>query len=339
MIVQRIKCYHYNEAFKVPFHSPQTNRLRADSVIVGVDCGTDGCGWGECAPRPYVTGEDPDSVIALIAGVLAPAMRSQSFQTLEDIDRLLVDLEAVCRTRGVDAYNAALAAIDLAVLSVWEQSGVDHAKGLFPVERRRKLTFSASIPLLAPEIIAQYLPIVMTHMDVQIVKVLVGGESDDNYARVKLIRELVGPAVELRLEMNGKLAPERVHAELARLMCFNPYAVEQPLPVGDLRNLRRLRDDYGLAIVADESLVRPEDARQLIDAGACDIFNIKISKCGGIRKSLQIARMAARAGLKCQVGTHVGETELLGGLVGDLLAAFLILIATAVGLLFFSRIF
>ncbi len=312
MIVQRIQCYHYNEAFKVPFHSPQANRLRADSVIVRLDCGSDGAGWGESAPRRYVTAEDSASVIALIAETFAPLMRSRSFQTVEDVADLLDTLETHCRRKGRQGYQAALAAIDLGLLNALAQSAPGSWRALFPEEYRRKLPFSASIPLLPPAVIAQYLPIVLANMDVQIVKVLIGERAAENYARVELVRQLVGPDVELRLEMNGKLAPDTVHAELERLMVFNPQAVEQPLPAGEVVNLRRLRETYGLAVVVDESLIGVEDARQLIAAGACDILNLKISKCGGLINANRIARLAERAGLNCQVGTHVGETELLG---------------------------
>ena len=312
MIVQRIQCYHYNEAFNIPFHSPQAKRLRADSVIVGIDCGADGCGWGESAPRRYVTGEDSESVVALITQDFAPLLRGWSFQTVDDIAACMEALEIHCQINGIAAYHAALAAIDLGLLSALEQSKPGCGHALFPIEYRRELPFSASIPLLPLKVIEHYLPLVLTQVDVQIVKVLMGDASAENYARVDLVRQLVGPATELRLEMNGKLALDVVHAELDRLMVFNPRAVEQPLPVGDIENLRDLRKNYNLAIVVDESLVRLEDARQLIDAGACDILNLKISKCGGLIKSGQIAHMAARAGLNCQVGTHVGESELLG---------------------------
>lgn len=312
MIVQRIQCYHYTEAFTVAFHSPQANRHRADSVIICIDCGAEGKGYGESAPRPYVTGEDAHSVIALITNTFAPVLRSRPFQTIADIAAILDELEIACRQKGIPVYQAALAAVDLALVNALEQSGHIGPKALFPVEHRQKLPFSASIPLLPLKIIEKYFPIVMAHIDIQVIKILIGEDSDANYERVKLIRQLAGHETELRLEMNGKLGLAQVHTELSRLAVFKPSAVEQPLPAGDIDNLRRLRETFGLAIVADESLVRIEDARRLIDAGVCDIFNIKISKCGGTIKSIRIARMAARAGLNCQVGTHVGETELLG---------------------------
>jgi muconate cycloisomerase len=126
------------------------------------------------------------------------------------------------------------------------------------------------------------------------------------------MRRLAGDETEIRLEVNGKLNRDQITREIDRLRPFHPAAIEQPLPAGDIEGLRQLRQSTGLAVIVDESLVSLEDAQQLLAAKACDIFNIKISKCGGLLRSRAIARLAAEAGINCQVGTHVGESELLG---------------------------
>ena len=37
-----------------------------------------------------------------------------------------------------------------------------------------------------------------------------------------------------------------------------------------------------LPVIADESLCNEEDAQRLIDLEACQIFNLRLSKCGGL---------------------------------------------------------
>jgi muconate cycloisomerase len=61
----------------------------------------------------------------------------------------------------------------------------------------------------------------------------------------------------------------------------------------------------------DESLCSLVDARQAIEAGTCDLFNLRLSKCGGFLTSLLLAAAAHRAGLGCQLGCQVGETGIL----------------------------
>jgi muconate cycloisomerase len=74
--------------------------------------------------------------------------------------------------------------------------------------------------------------------------------------------------------------------------------------------------------VADESLVTLADAEALIAAEAVDYLNVRVSKCGGLSRSLGIARRAAAAGIGVQVGSQVGETAILSA-AGRHLAAHL----------------
>jgi L-Ala-D/L-Glu epimerase len=54
-----------------------------------------------------------------------------------------------------------------------------------------------------------------------------------------------------------------------------------------------------------------DDAKKLAEEQACRMFNIRISKCGGIINSIKIARIAKAAGILCQLGCQVGETSVL----------------------------
>ena len=61
----------------------------------------------------------------------------------------------------------------------------------------------------------------------------------------------------------------------------------------------------------DESLTSLSDAAAAIQKGTCDLFNIRLSKCGGIFNSLRLAAMARQAGLGYQLGCHPGESGIL----------------------------
>jgi len=63
--------------------------------------------------------------------------------------------------------------------------------------------------------------------------------------------------------------------------------------------------------MADESICDMADAKKLAEIKACGMFNIRISKCGGLLNSLKIADFAASAGISYQLGCQVGETGVL----------------------------
>jgi muconate cycloisomerase len=92
---------------------------------------------------------------------------------------------------------------------------------------------------------------------------------------------------------------------------FRVSVVEQPVAAADLSGLRRLTAECEERIAVDESLRTVEEARTLIDMRACDAFNIRVSKCGGLLSSMRIAGLAAEAGLTCIVGAQVGESGIL----------------------------
>ena len=307
----RIRCYHYNKAFRVVFDSPQIKRMQADSVIVRIDFDDGTTGFGESAPRSYVTGEDCHSVVDLIRNRFAPLLFSHTICCLCDVETMLNQLEKTCQDYEISNYLSALGAIDLALIDALERSQRLAPHELFPICCRSDLRFSASIPFLPQSVIETYFPLLRAHLDIAVLKVLVGEDVEINRARVKLIRSIAGGDAELRLEFNGKMSYERVRKNLECLKQFDIRAVEQPLPPHRIDELFQLRDMFNLEFVADESLVSLDDARALAPSGPYSIFNIKVSKCGGLLRSKRISALAHSHGIRCQIGTHVGESRLL----------------------------
>ncbi len=57
-----------------------------------------------------------------------------------------------------------------------------------------------------------------------------------------------------------------------------------------------------IPIMADECCGDDHDAERLIQLNACDYFNIKLGKSGGIFKALKMVKLAETAGIHLQVG-------------------------------------
>ena len=312
MHIDRVRCYHYDQAFAIPFDSLQVKRSRADSVILRLDSPSHVTGFGESAPRPYVTGEDTASVWEIIRGVFAPILFAHSLSSYADAAGILLKCEAACRQKGITRYHSALGAVDLALLDLLDQTASSENQRPYGPRIREKLTFSASVPFLPLNLIEKFFPLLSASLDIRIIKILIDDDLNKNVERVELIRRLAGPDRELRLEANGKLHFHQVVRQLDHLQRFDIAAIEQPLPPADIVNFQKVRRMFDIAVIADESLVDIESARQLIKTRACDVFNIKISKCGGIFRAKAIADLAKRHGINCHIGTHVGETEILG---------------------------
>ncbi|MGC9529099.1 MAG: mandelate racemase/muconate lactonizing enzyme family protein [Candidatus Bipolaricaulaceae bacterium] len=141
------------------------------------------------------------------------------------------------------------------------------------------------------------------------VKVKVGTSPEEDAERVRQVREAVGPNLPIRIDANqgwDKVAAERA----LRLMApMEVQYCEQPVAAWDLAGMRRVRRASPIPIMADESLFGARDALRLIAAEACDYFNIKLSKSGGLHEGLRIAAVAHAAGVPCMVGC-MSETRL-----------------------------
>ena len=216
------------------------------------------------------------------------------------------------------AWNATLCALELALLDwTFKRSGESISTWLSPTRGHVAYTgiIDASDPQEARAMAERYVRAGFRNL-----KVKVG--LDDDVSRVKAVREAAGEDVAIRVDANGAWsAPEAVEA-LNRLRMFRITAVEQPAPAADLEGMRRVREETGDTVIADESLVTLDDAFDLIREKACDVFNVRISKCGGLLSSLRIAELALESGIRVQVGAQVGETSILSA-AGRHLAAHL----------------
>ena len=152
------------------------------------------------------------------------------------------------------------------------------------------------------------------------VKVKIGDEND--VERIGLVRDILGLGVSLRVDANGAYDFEQAARKLNEFSKLGVECVEQPLSRALSSQLPKLRTKSPIPIMVDESLITMDDARQLIAEKACDYFNLRVAKCGGLSKTLQIAELAAKSGIRLQLGAQVGETAILSA-VGRCVAAHL----------------
>jgi L-alanine-DL-glutamate epimerase-like enolase superfamily enzyme len=62
--------------------------------------------------------------------------------------------------------------------------------------------------------------------------------------------------------------------------------------------MKNLPEEIRIKIAADESLITPKDALELVKPPyAAGIFNIKLMKCGGVSQALKIADIASYEGV------------------------------------------
>jgi L-alanine-DL-glutamate epimerase-like enolase superfamily enzyme len=79
--------------------------------------------------------------------------------------------------------------------------------------------------------------------------------------------------------------------------------IEQPVKADELHELRCITNYSHVPILADESVFTLEDAKAIIEYACADMINIKLMKCGGVTKAIEILEFARKNSVKCMLGS------------------------------------
>ena len=187
--------------------------------------------------------------------------------------------------------------------ATWLAAAMDFAWRPQPQARRERIPVNATVPAVD----AARVPGVLARFDgcrTAKVKVAERGQTlADDVARVRAVREILGPEGRVRVDANmGWNVDEAEHAVHA-LAEYDLEYVEQPCAtVPELADLRKRVKYMGVPIAADESVRKATDPLAVARAGAADLIVIKAQPLGGVRRALDIV---AEAGLPAVVSSAI----------------------------------
>lgn len=296
--------------------------VRSDNDALLIRCRLDDgtVGWGEGLPRPYVTGETIESAWEQFGSADFVTGLGAAFDGLTGAVSLLDQFELPRPSAAArDCFgNAVRCAIELAVLdAVCRSMGCPLSAVMEAIPEATSVRGSHERVQYSAAITSTAIPKAMVaagmyrYYGFAYCKLKVGTRPRGDGRLLRCVRAIAGKKIDLRVDANEAWQPGEVEQCMARLAPSRISAVEQPVPHVEVGVLRKLRPRLGVPIVLDESLCSESDARRAIEEGLCDIFNLRLSKCGGFVRSARLAAIAAAAGLRCQLGCQVGETGIL----------------------------
>jgi o-succinylbenzoate synthase len=113
------------------------------------------------------------------------------------------------------------------------------------------------------------------------------GAGWDDVAQVRAVREVLGPDVRIRIDVNASWDLEMAKSCLRRLDPLQIELAEQP--VGSLEAMAELAASTSIPLAADESVASLDDAERAKRERACAYTGIKLSKVGGPEAAMAIA--------------------------------------------------
>ena len=296
--------WHLKLGFQYPIKHSLATHTDSENLVVKVTTDRGDAGYGEGIPRGFVTGEMLPESLNFLKKELAPAAFLQDFASARTF---LADLESLEKDPA-ESFPAAVCAMETALLDAAGRTWGRSVSDLLGFRAKDSVVYSAVLPMAGEAQLARFLQLVKLQR-MAFLKVKVG--RDDDLQVLKMARDIMGWDIDLRVDANSAWTAQEAVAHIQEMAPYRLSAVEQPVAKEDFEGLREVSQAVDLPIIADESLCTRADAQRLIDLKACRIFNIRLSKCGGLRRAGLIRQMAEEAGVRCQLGCHVGETSIL----------------------------
>jgi L-alanine-DL-glutamate epimerase-like enolase superfamily enzyme len=298
MKIRSVEIQYFDIPLRQPFRISIGTMHAANDVLVRVETDAGLSGWGEACPFPPITGETQETNVA-------------AARNLRDLllgkDPLAIGAFLREAGRLINANPSIVAAFDMALHDI---AGKAAGLPLFRLLGGEKIDIETDITadLDSPERMAERAGGFVA-AGFRKIKVKVGQDPSLDLARLRAIRQAVGRGCAISIDANQGWSVPQAVAALRSMEEFKIDFVEQPVASWDIPGLREVRRQSPIPVMADESLFSPPDAIKLVRAEACDYFNIKLMKCGGVRNAQKIAHIAESAGIPSMVGCML-ETRL-----------------------------
>jgi o-succinylbenzoate synthase len=205
----------------------------------------------------------------------------------------------------VAATSTARSAIDCAFHDLIAQAAeLPLARYLGGLATLSAVPVNATIPRVSPERAAE-LGLRATASGIRTIKVKVGNGASEDEARLRALREAVGPEIRIRIDANQAWSPDQAIEILRTLAAYDLEYAEQPVSADDLEGLARVRKGTPVRIAADESVRDTKSAEMVLYRAAADILVVKPMALGGLREARSVQNVAADGNLPIVVTSLV----------------------------------
>lgn len=263
--------------------------------------------WGGEFGRYF--GESPLITKAVIETYLAPAIIGLE---LGNFVELHARMDA-----AIKGYPYSKAAVEIAIYDLtgrWLGIPVHvllggQARSRVPVTHSIGLISIADAATESAQVVAE---------GIRTIKIKVGVDRKRDIEIVRVVREAVGPEIDLCIDANeGYETPGEAITTVRKMEKHALIYVEQP--VAGIERLAEVARAIDTPVMADESAWNAHDVLQIIERRAAEIVSIYTTKPGGLYKAMEVAAVCRAAGIVCNVNGSV-ETG-VGNLANIHLAA------------------
>lgn len=304
MKIERLDVKALEIPFKTSFKHASADRAQMASVLVKAYANQgELIGYGEGCPREYVTGENLKSALDWINHYHDSI--AHEITCLETLKNWVLKHE-----KSIDQAPAAWCAVELALLDLIGRSEGQSLETLLSLPPLSSI-FQYSAVLGDSDLygfskqVSKYVSVGFKDF-----KIKLSGDIDRDMGKIECLQNS-GVPVRIRGDANNLWRePAELIAYLDRL--GQPFwALEEPLAPRDFAGLSAVARHAGIKIILDESFTSAQDLNAIKDNPDFWILNLRVSKLGGLIRSLDLLAHTRSIGLQLIIGAHVGETSVL----------------------------
>jgi len=275
------------------------------SIFVNVENQQGDIGYGESCPRKYVVSDSIPSVSRFYDEYYA------------DIIHYVRDLRSLQQWTEeheleIDDNPAAWCAVELALLDLFAKEkfvSVETLLGLPPL--KGQFYYSA---IVGHETEHRFINSVRRFVDMGLFdfKITLSGDLEKDRDNLHLLDEIAGAPIRVRANANNLWHSVSQAKSYVNDLDYPLFALEEPLKSQKIHELQVLGDELAVPIILDESCSRIDQLNLLTSATAERwIINLRISKLGGLLRSLAFIQRARELGIPMIIGSQIGETSIL----------------------------
>ena len=308
MRINEVKVYPISLPFLADFSHSIRKRSSVNNIVVEVIAERgDLRGYGEGAPRSYVTGETQESTTKSIRTMLE----------MDSFPRALIDVSQIWNfvdqlPEGKE-HNSAVCALEMALLDLLGKGTKRSIIEYFPQDYlNERVTYGVALPLEDKKRILE-MSRRIKDMGINRLKLKMGKDFELNQVIVEAVRQVFGLESDLKVDVNGVWDRYLAFKHTSLIKEHHIRIIEQPMMPGnpEIAEFAERMQEERVKIMADESACAFEDVENIAANRHYNMINVRLSKCGGFRRSFRIIHYLRKKGIHFQIACQLGESGLL----------------------------
>ncbi len=275
---------------------------KRDTIIVRVETSEGITGYGEAHP-----GRSPGAVVSLIHNTLAPMLIGMNATDVIGVWKRVHRMQLSSHGVGSGA-SLGLSGIDMALWDIRGKAAKMPLYELLGGSKRRLPAYAGGISLgyQPKESLAEEAQEYVAR-GYKAIKLRLGDSAKADIERVLHVRKVLGDDIDILTDANTAYTLADVRRVMPVLADIKAGWLEEPFACNDFSSYREAAKITSLVpIAAGENHYGRFEFAQLREAGAVQIWQPDLSKCGGITEGLAIAAMASA--YRIPMHTHSSAT-------------------------------